>query len=244
FCIEQNPAHYQLATTVEESKPIKLFRSLARELNVVLPCSWFEKANRAYFNSVAMIDSDGAILGIYRKSHIPNGPGYQEKNYFNPGDTGPLVWNTRLGKIGLGICWDQWFPEFARCLALQGAEIILYPSAIGSEPLPSPPVDSSMHWQRTMQGHAAANMIPVVASNRIGRETSTLDESLQINFYGHSFICDHTGEIVQQADASSETVIIHSFDLESIKRYRDGWGVFRDRRPDLYKAILSHDGQV
>jgi N-carbamoylputrescine amidase len=242
FCIEQNPDHYQLATGVDENPAIKLFQSLASELGVVLPCSWFEKANCAFFNSVAMIDADGSLLGVYRKSHIPNGPGYQEKNYFNPGDSGLKVWPTQHGKIGLGICWDQWFPEAARCFALGGAELLLYPSAIGSEPPPSPKLDSSKHWQRTMQGHAAANMIPVIASNRIGREQSSLDENLELTFYGHSFIADHTGEIVQSIDSVSETVVVHQFDLDAIKRYREGWGVFRDRRPDLYGAINSLDG--
>ena len=242
FCIEQDARHFELATTVDDSRAVQTFRRLAKELNVVLPCSWFERANKAFFNSLAMIDADGSLLGVYRKSHIPNGPGYQEKQYFNPGDTGFKVWNTRFGKIGTGICWDQWFPEAARCMALQGAEILLYPTAIGSEPPPAPPVDSSKHWQRVMMGHAASNIMPVIASNRIGREVSSHNADYDLTFYGHSFIADHTGEIVEQADNQSESVIVQTFDLEHIRQYRESWGVFRDRRPDLYQPIATLDG--
>lgn len=244
FCIEQDGKHFELASPVDENPAIAKFQALARELELVLPCSWFERANRAFYNSLAMIDADGALLGVYRKSHIPNGPGYQEKQYFNPGDTGFKVWNTRYGKIGIGICWDQWFPEAARCMALQGAELLMYPTAIGSEPPPAPDWDSSGHWQRTMQGHAAANMVPLVASNRIGTECSTHDETYTMTFYGHSFIADHTGAIVAQADDHSESVLVHEFDLEQIRRFRDGWGVYRDRRPDLYRPIATLDGGV
>ena len=243
FCIEQDPRYFDLATTLEENQSIKRFQSLAVELKVVLPCSWFERANKAFFNSLAMVDSDGSILGVYRKSHIPNGPGYQEKHYFNPGNTGFKVWDTIFGKIGVGICWDQWFPEAARCMALMGAELLMYPTAIGTEPSPAPVVDSSQHWQRVMQGHAAANLVPLLASNRIGIEQAPQDKSTEISFYGHSFIADHTGAIVQQADKSTESILIHEFDMDFIRGYRESWGVFRDRRPNLYQAIGTLDGQ-
>jgi len=242
FCIEQDARHFELATTVAENPAIQIFQRLAQELDVVLPCSWFERANRAFYNSLAMIDADGSMLGIYRKSHIPNGPGYQEKTYFNPGDTGFRVWNTRYGKIGVGVCWDQWFPEAARSMALLGAELLLYPTAIGSEPPPALTLDSSGHWQRTMQGHAAANIVPVIASNRIGTEHATQDPTLELTFYGHSFIADHTGAILAQADAASETVLLHEFDMDAIRSYRDAWGIYRDRRPDLYQTVATLDG--
>ena len=244
FCIEQDAKHLELATTLDENRSLPRFRELARELDVVLPFSWFERANRAFYNSMAMIDAGGEVLGVYRKSHIPNGPGYQEKQYFNPGDTGFRVWDTRYGKVGCGICWDQWFPEAARCMALAGAELLLYPTAIGTEPPPSPPIDSSGHWRRTMQGHAAANMVPLVASNRIGTEHATQDESYQLTFYGQSFIADHTGALVAEADDHSEAVLVHEFDREAIREYRDAWGVYRDRRPDLYRAINTLDGNL
>ena len=242
FCIEQDAKHFSLATAIDENQSLKRFQELAQELDVVLPFSWFERANRAFYNSLAMVDAGGEILGLYRKSHIPNGPGYQEKQYFNPGDTGFRVWDTRYGRIGCGVCWDQWFPEAARSMALMGAELLLYPTAIGAEPPPSPPVDSSGHWQRTMQGHAAANMVPVIASNRIGREQATQDNGCEITFYGHSFIADHTGALVCEADDHSETVLTHEFDMDAIRDYRDAWGVYRDRRPDLYQAINTLDG--
>ena len=242
FCIEQDPKHFALASTLAENRSLPRFRELAAELDVVLPFSWFERANRAFFNSLAMIDAGGEVLGVYRKSHIPNGPGYQEKTYFNPGDTGFRVWNTRYGAIGCGICWDQWFPEAARCMALMGAELLLYPTAIGSEPPPAPPLDSSAHWQRTMQGHAAANMVPVIASNRIGTEHATQDADYELTFYGHSFIADHTGALMQSADDHSEAVLVQEFDLDEIRDYRDAWGVYRDRRPDLYGALNTLDG--
>jgi len=242
FCIEQDTKHFALATTLAENPAIELFQRLAKELDVVLPCSWFERANRAFYNSLAMIDADGSVLGVYRKSHIPNGPGYQEKTYFNPGDTGFRVWDTRYAKIGVGVCWDQWFPEAARSMALLGAELLLYPTAIGSEPPPALSLDSSGHWQRTMQGHAAANMVPVIASNRIGTEHATLDPALEITFYGQSFIADHTGAIVAQADAAGETVLVHEFDMDAIRSYRDAWGIYRDRRPDLYQTLATLDG--
>jgi N-carbamoylputrescine amidase len=243
FCIEQNAKHFNLATRLEDNRNLVRFQELAKELDVVLPFSWFEKVNQAFFNSLAMVDADGSIIGVYRKSHIPNGPGYQEKQYFSPGDTGFKVWNTKYAKVGIGICWDQWFPETARCMALMGAEVLMYPTAIGTEPPPAPPVDSCGHWQRVMQGHAGANVMPLVASNRIGTEVATEDEGCFITFYGSSFIADHTGEKVQEAGKSEETVLVHTFDLEEIGSYREGWGVFRDRRPDLYGAITTLDGR-
>lgn len=243
FCIEQQAEHFDLATSLEENSNIKRFQQLAKELDVVLPFSWFEKVNRAFFNSVAMVDADGSILGVYRKSHIPNGPGYQEKHYFNPGDTGFKVWDTKYAKIGVGICWDQWFPESARCMALMGAEVLMYPTAIGSEPLPAPPVNSSGHWQRVMQGHAGANVMPLVASNRIGTEVATKDEDCSITFYGSSFIADYTGAKVKEANLTEESVLVHTFDLDEAQKYREGWGVFRDRRPEMYGPITTLDGR-
>ncbi len=243
FCIEQKNEHFRLATAIGENNNLRRFQQLARELDVVLPFSWFERANRAFYNSVALVDTDGTILGVYRKTHIPNGPGYQEKQYFNAGDSGFKVWNSRYGKIGVGICWDQWFPESARCMALMGAELLFYPTAIGSEPPPAPPIDSRDHWQRVMQGHAAANLMPLIASNRIGTEVATGDENTEITFYGSSFIADHTGAKVKEAGRTEETVLVHSFDLEEIRAYREGWGVFRDRRPEHYSTLLSLDGE-
>ncbi|MBM4213480.1 MAG: N-carbamoylputrescine amidase [Gammaproteobacteria bacterium] len=244
FCIEQEPAYFALATTVEENHALRHFRGVARELGVVLPISFFERANQAYFNTVGMLDADGELLGIYRKSHIPNGPGYQEKQYFSPGDTGFRVWHTRYGRIGVGICWDQWFPECARSMALMGAELLLYPTAIGSEPPPAPALDSRPHWQRTQQGHAAANLMPLIASNRHGIERSAQDpKNLWIRFYGSSFIADQTGAKVAEAGEEGDAVITATFDLAEIARQRTGWGVFRDRRPDLYAPLVGFDGQ-
>ena len=209
FCIEQDSRHLRLATTLAENPAVKRMAALARELSVVLPVSFFECAGRAYFNSVAIIDADGAVLGLYRKAHIPNGVGYQEKTYFSPGDTGFRVWDTRVGRIGVGICWDQWFPECARAMALQGAELLLYPTAIGSEPPPALPVNSREHWQRTQQGHAAANLMPLIASNRIGVERSLQDpEHLYIRFYGSSFIADPLGALVAEAGEEEEAVLL------------------------------------
>jgi N-carbamoylputrescine amidase len=243
FCIEQHHKHFELASSLEESKAINHFSRMARKLKVVLPISWFEKSGPAYFNSLAMIDADGAILGVYRKSHIPNDVAYQEKQYFSPGDTGFKVWDTRYGKIGVGICWDQWFPEAARCMTLQGAQILLYPTAIGSEPL-EPQIDSAAHWRTVMCGHAGANLVPVVASNRIGTETATQDAGLSMTFYGNSFIADHFGQVAAQANRDEEQVISHTFDLDECRRTQTYWGVFRDRRPDLYDGILTYDGNV
>jgi len=244
FCIEQDASYFRLAEQVEHSALLRHFQALAAELQVVLPISFFERSGNAYFNSLAVIDADGKRLGVYRKSHIPDGPGYQEKYYFSPGDTGFKVWQTRIGCIGVGICWDQWFPEAARAMALQGAELLLYPTAIGSEPPPAPPVDSRAHWQRTQQGHAAANLMPLIASNRIGIEHSYSDpERLQIRFYGSSFIADAAGAIVAEASTDQPEVLLASFDLEAERARRTGWFVFRDRRPDLYAPLISLDGR-
>jgi N-carbamoylputrescine amidase len=244
FCIEQDARHLQLAQSVSDSAVLQRFGALARELAVVLPISFFERDGNAYFNSLAMFDADGRRLGIYRKSHIPNGPGYQEKFYFSPGDTGFRVWQTRYGSIGVGVCWDQWFPESARVMALLGAEMLLYPTAIGSEPPPAPPLDSRLHWQRTQQGHAAANLMPLVASNRIGTERALQNpESLQIRFYGSSFIADASGALLAEADQDSEQIITARFDLDALKAARDNWFVFRDRRPELYAPLGSLSGR-
>lgn len=242
FCIEQHAKHFDLASELTDSVTIKRMSELARELKLVLPISWFERCGRAFFNSLAVIDADGAILGVYRKSHIPNDIGYQEKQYFSPGDTGFKVWRTKYARVGVAICWDQWFPEAARCMSLKGAELLLYPTAIGSEP-GCQRLDSKTHWQNVMCGHAAANIVPVVASNRIGTETATEDETLQMTFYGSSFIADHTGVKVEEANRADECVLVHAFDLEEVQRYRERWGVYRDRRPDLYSVIATLDGR-
>lgn len=240
FCKDQLPQYFSLAQPFEGNPLLKRFSALARELGVVLPVSFFERANAAHFNSLAMIDADGSILGLYRKSHIPDGPGYQEKYYFNPGDTGFQVWNTRFGKVGAGICWDQWFPECARAMALMGAEVLCYPTAIGSEPPPAPPVDSSAHWRRVMQGHAGANYVPLIASNRIGREVG---ESCEITFYGTSFIAGPTGEVLADAGRDAEAVVLATVDLDQIAEARRSWGMFRDRRPELYGPLMTLDGR-
>lgn len=219
-------------------------RALARELGVVLPVSYFERAGQAVFNSVAIVDADGSIVGTYRKSHIPDGPGYQEKFYFSPGDTGFRVFKTRHATIGVGICWDQWFPECARAMALMGAELLFYPTAIGSEPPPSLPLNSRDHWQRTQQGHAAANLVPLVAANRWGLERSLQDpEGLFLRFYGSSFIADPTGAKVAEAGEEGDAVLTHTFDLAEVATLRDNWWVFRDRRPDLYGVLTRYDGR-
>ena len=243
FCIEQDVRHLQLARRVTENRAVQHFSAVARELGVVLPISFFEHAGQAYFNSIAIIDADGRNLGIYRKSHIPNGPGYQEKTYFSPGDTGFKVWDTRFARIGVGICWDQWFPETSRAMALLGAEILFYPTAIGSEPPPALPINSRDHWQRTQQGQAAANLMPLVASNRYGLERSLQDpEGLYIRFYGSSFIADATGAKVAEAGEEGDAVLDTTFDLNQTAQLRDNWFVFRDRRPELYGPIVSLDG--
>ncbi len=240
FCQKEKPEYYNYATEVSENRAVRHFKKVAKELGVVLPISFYEKLNNARYNALAVIDADGEVLGVYRKSHIPDGPGYEEKYYFNPGDTGFKVWNTRYGKIGVGICWDQWFPEAARCMALMGAEILFYPTAIGSEP-ESPEVDSRDHWQRCMIGHAACNLMPVVASNRVGSEK--IGDS-EIKFYGSSFITNGVGEKIAEAGRTEETILIAEFDLDAIAYQRTEWGIFRDRRPDLYKAILTYDGNA
>ena len=241
FCVDQLPEHLALAREVDGHPTVEHFRAVAAELGVVLPISVYERAGQAAFNTVVMIDADGSLMGTYRKSHIPDGPGYTEKYYFTPGDTGFRVWPTRFGTLGVGICWDQWFPEAARAMVLQGAEMLLYPTAIGSEP-PDPTWDSSGHWQRVMQGHAGANLVPVVAANRFGFEAGRADRS--ITFYGSSFIADATGAKVAEAPRDAETVLTASFDLTAMRAMRHGWGLFRDRRPDLYGSLLTHDGGV
>ncbi len=238
FCADERPDHFALARPWAGNPVIARFADLAAELGVVLPISFFESVGAAHFNTLAMIDADGTELGLYRKSHIPQGPGYREKYFFAPGDTGFQVWDTAFGRIGAGICWDQWFPECARALALQGAELILYPTAIGSEPA-SPGYDSQPHWQRVMQGHAGANMVPVIASNRVGFETN---QDGDITFYGSSFIADQFGAVVAQAPRQGEAVITASFDLDEIAPQRAGWGLFRDRRPELYGVIGTYGG--
>ena len=238
FCTDQLAEHMTRARPLEGHPTIAHFSRLAAELRVVLPVSFFERANNAAFNSVAVIDADGSVLGVYRKSHIPDGPGYSEKYYFNPGDTGFRVWDTAVGRIGVAICWDQWFPEVARVLALRGAEVILYPTAIGSEPH-DPTYDSSRHWQRVMQGHAGANLVPVVAANRVGVETG---RQHTLTSYGTSFIAGPTGDVIVEADRTSESVITAEFDLDAVTALRHGWGVFRDRRPELYEPIVRLDG--
>jgi N-carbamoylputrescine amidase len=238
FCKEHDAAHHQRAMSIDENPTISQFQKVAAELNVVLPLSVYERAGNALFNTVVMVDADGSRMGVYRKSHIPDGPGYSEKFYFSPGDTGFRVWATKHGRVGVGICWDQWFPEAARAMALQGAECILYPTAIGSEPQ-DPTWDSSRHWQRVMQGHAAANLLPVMAANRIGRE---VQNSTEVNFYGSSFIADNTGALVAEAGRDSEEVIHATFDRSALAALRSSWGLFRDRRPELYGSLLTLDG--
>lgn len=239
FCQDEWPEHFALATAVDENPAIRRFSELASELNVVLPVSFFEKAGQAHFNSIAMIDAGGANLGIYRKSHIPQGSGYQEKCYFNPGDTGFRMFETKFGRVGAGICWDQWFPEAARAMALMGAEILLYPTAIGSE-LIDGNWDSSRHWRTVMCGHAGANLMPLVASNRIGTEQG--QNGTELTFYGTSFIADWQGQVVTEMDRTEEGTRLASFDLDEIAGYRAGWGIFRDRRPDLYGVLAGLDG--
>ncbi|EIO9262243.1 N-carbamoylputrescine amidase [Vibrio alginolyticus] len=233
FCKKQEAKYFELAEETENCRLIKEMSALAKELGVVIPVSYFEKAGNTFFNSLVMIDADGTVLDNYRKSHIPDGPGYSEKYYFSPGDTGFKVWQTKFGKFGAGICWDQWFPELARSLALLGAEAIFYPTAIGSEPQ-DPTLDSRDHWQRTMQGHSAANLVPVIASNRVGTE---VDDGIETTFYGSSFITDHTGAKIAEAPRQGETIIYAEIDLATTAKARHAWGLFRDRRPDLYTSV-------
>ncbi|GAA3410463.1 N-carbamoylputrescine amidase [Paenibacillus hodogayensis] len=240
FCQKEKADYYVYATELEHNKAVHHFRGVAKELKVVLPISFYEKKNYARYNSLAVIDADGEVLGKYRKSHIPDGPGYEEKFYFNPGDTGFKVWNTRYAKIGVGVCWDQWYPEAARCMALMGAELLFYPTAIGSEPQDSA-IDSKDHWQMCMLGHAAHNLMPVIASNRIGEEG---DEDSTIHFYGSSFIAGPQGNKVAEAGRTEQEVLVAEFDLDQLETQRIEWGIFRDRRPDLYKVISTYDGET
>lgn len=240
FCQKEKSDYYVLAAEMEKNRAINHFRPIAKELGVVLPISFYEKKNNARYNSLAVINADGEILGRYRKSHIPDGPGYEEKFYFNPGDTGFRVWNTKYGKIGIGVCWDQWYPEAARCMVLMGAELLFYPTAIGSEPQDQS-IDSKDHWQICMLGHAAANLVPVIASNRVGVEN---DEESSISFYGSSFIAGSQGNKIIEANRTDEMVITAEFDLDQLEIQRIEWGIFRDRRPDLYKIITTYDGEL
>jgi N-carbamoylputrescine amidase len=241
FCREEREDWFARAHPVHDHPTVARFQKLAAELSVVIPVSFFEKSGPAFYNSVAVVDADGAVLGVYRKSHIPDGPGYEEKYYFRPGDTGFKVWNTRVGTLGIGICWDQWFPECARAMALMGAEVLLYPTAIGSEPYDAE-LDTKDPWQRAMIGHAVTNAIPVMAANRIGIEGNGTEGDL--TFYGHSFIANHRGDKVAELGRAEEGIITATFDLDAIAEYRAGFGFFRDRRPDLYRILLTADGKL
>ncbi len=238
FCLEEHTKYLKLANPLEQDRAINHFKSVAAELNVVLPISYFERCGLATYNSLAIIDADGSVLSNYRKTHIPQAPGYEEKYYFSPGDTGFKAVQTKYARLGCGICWDQWFPETARCLTLMGAELLMFPTAIGSEPGHAD-LDSSGHWRRTMQGHAAANIIPLVASNRVGSET---DGATTTTFYGTSFIADHTGAILAEANRVDETFIVATFDMDHVDEYRKTWGVFRDRRPEMYATLDTLGG--
>lgn len=231
FCREEKDACFDLARPLEGHPTIARFQQVAKELGVAIPVSFFEKDGPHHYNSLAMVDADGSVLGIYRKSHIPDGPGYEEKFYFRPGNTGFKVWDTRFGKVGVGICWDQWYPECARAMMLQGAELLFYPTAIGTEP-ETPELDTKDLWQRAMIGHAVSNVVPVVASNRIGTEGGQ-------TFYGHSFIADHRGEKVAELGRAEAGVITAAFDLEEVRRNRASFGFFRDRRPELYRILTE-----
>ena len=235
FPTRQDPKWFETAFPVGEHPCVRTLSALAKELGVVIPISFFEKDGPHFFNSVAIADADGAILGVYRKSHIPDGPGYQEKYYFRPGDTGFKAWRTKHGTVGVGICWDQWYPEAARAMVLEGAEILLYPTAIGSEPYDET-LDTHERWRRVMQGHAVANAVPIIAANRIGEEDN---DGTHQRYYGHSFTADHTGEIVASLGEEAEGVIVAQFDLDEIAGYRAEWGFFRDRRTDLYRDTLT-----
>ena len=237
FCIEKDYGFQRYAKPIEADRAVRHFAALARKLGVVLPISYYEAAGNTFFNSLAMIDADGTVLGNYRKTHIPHATGYEEKYYFTPGNTGFKVFDTRFARVGCGICWDQWFPETARSLAILGAEVLLFPTAIGTEP-GYPEIDSSGHWQRTMQGHAAANMVPVVASNRVGLEKGP---TLEMTFYGASFIADHTGAMLVEANKVDETYLTAQIDLDATRAYRQSWGTWRDRRPETYGLLSRHD---
>ena len=237
FCIGEDARHFDLALPLDGHPTVERFRRLAADLGVVLPVSFFERAGQVFFNAVAMIDADGTVLGVYRKSHIPDAVAYEEKYYFSPGDTGFKVWHTRCGVLGVGICWDQWFPEAARCMALMGAEALLFPTAIGSDPPPA--ADSRDAWRRVQQGQAAANLVPLVAANRIGVEEAA---SVSTRFYGSSFIADQTGELVAEASRDRQEVVTATIDLDESRCYRERWAMFRDRRPELYGRLLTLDG--
>jgi len=239
FCKDQDAKFFDWAKPAKDHPLLKRFAALAAELGVVLPVSFFEKAGPTHFNSLAIVDADGATKGVYRKAHIPDGPGYQEKFYFTPGNTAFEPVQTAIGKLGALICWDQWFPEPARLMALRGAEVLLYPTAIGTEP-PSPELDSSGHWRRVMQGHAGANIMPLAAANRVGEETG---RDATVTFYGTSFIADPTGAVVKDANRREQTILHARFDLDECAEMRREWGVFRDRRPELYRGLATHDGR-
>lgn len=240
FCQERRYDFYDYALPVMENAAVRHFIKTAKELSLVIPVSFYERDGNRLYNSIAVIDKDGSLLGVYRKTHIPDDHYYQEKFYFSPGDTGFKVWDTGYGRIGIGICWDQWFPETARIMALKGAELFFYPTAIGSEPILES--DSSAHWRRTMQGHAAANTIPVIAANRIGKEIVTPcvqngGQNSSLIFYGSSFMTDDTGEIVESASRNEEEILMHTYDLDELAKKRLEWGLFRDRRPECYEDI-------
>ncbi len=242
FCQERQYEYYSYAAAVDENEAVKAFCRIAKEYEVVIPVSFYEKSGVCLFNSAAVIDADGSVLGVYRKTHIPDDHFYQEKFYFTPGNTGFQVWDTRYGKVGIGICWDQWFPETARCLALNGADIIMYPTAIGSEPILD--CDSKGHWQRTMQGHSAANIVPVVAANRYGEERVTpsaenAGQESSLLFYGSSFMTDETGNILCEAGRTEDAIIYAEYDFGEIRKKRMEWGIFRDRRPECYGGISA-----
>lgn len=241
FCQDRLERFLDLATPVAQNPAVRRFADVARELGVVLPISVFERAGQNFFNTVAIIDADGAVLGTYRKTHIPDAPGYSEKFYFTPGDTGFRVWQTAHATIGVGICWDQWFPETHRAMALMGAEVLCFPTAIGSEPS-LPALDCSGHWQRVMQGQAGANVMPLIASNRVGTEQG--EEGTSMTFFGSSFIADQTGAKVAEAGRSETGVLTAAFDLDDIARHRAYWGTFRDRRPETYAPLLTLDGRL
>lgn len=240
FCQERRYEYYDFAKSVEENDAVNHFKKVAKELSVVIPVSFYEKDVNVLYNSVAVIDADGTVLGVYRKTHIPDDHFYQEKFYFTPGNTGFKVWETKYGTIGVGICWDQWFPETARAMAVKGAELLFYPTAIGSEPIIE--CDSMPHWRRCMQGHAGSNLMPVIAANRIGLESvepckENAMQSSSLNFYGSSFMTDETGELLETASRDKEEILIHTYDLDEIAENRLSWGLFRDRRPKCYGDI-------
>ena len=242
FCQERRYEYYEYATPLDENPAVKCFSKVCAELNIVMPISFYEKDGNVLYNSIAMIDSDGKVMGVYRKTHIPDDHYYQEKFYFTPGNTGFKVWDTAYGKIGVGICWDQWFPETARSMALMGAEMLLYPTAIGSEPILT--VDSMEHWRICMRGHAGSNVMPVIAANRIGLEevipcSANGNQESSLNFYGSSFICGSNGAILEDASRDKEEILIHEFDLDQIAEDRLSWGLFRDRRPSCYGEITK-----